>query len=819
MADRVASDSGLSPWAAILLEIAQPILESDDIRQALDQAETDADTLRGLIVEHTAELIEAGPSATYEFASKINWDFLPISRSSRILAGKVFLFLIAAVTLGVFIPDFLSWVWWPCGILLFLGASLVFLLFMLSTDSVRGPLEPVGSTRDDLRHEVVEPFLREQINRILDEQEHPVMRVTSAPGLAELSDREQLVITESMLALGGFTRDMSSGSIGVSGPRGVGKSTLLRYFSDPSFEPAASDRNAYRTSQDLRFMATAPVDYDARQFVLHVFSKLCEEVLKPSSTGRGGQIHRLGSRWVTRILPILLAILLIASALIILTFEFPRPASYLPAWTRAAAATVGIVVLAIVLFSWWLSLIRSSWRFPEKTRSLRDEAKYWSVRIKYLQSFTAGSSGSMGIPVGTQLGVTAMHQVSEIPMTLPELVDTFRDFAARVIGQRRQHFKSWSDLAQQIRDERLEDAKLKERRADLMTRMAAFFRSFKLPSRFSEWAAGISEAMRNYATATRESQKRFIQVPDFEPRIVIGIDEVDKIDADLARRFLNDIKAIFGMPNCLYLVSVSDEALEVFEQRILLGRTAFDSAFDEISRVQPLNFDACRHLLRRRIAGIPDSLIAFCQVMSGGLPRDMIRTARSILDVRMHRQALIMEIVHDIVASEIQTLKRACIADLARVHTEASTGGFPAVALKDDWPGRTSVAMITAVEKDFMNVPVPLSFRVGLYFYTTVAEVFTDGLSVTTESLRRYNTDDNTCIDRLAQARNTIGVNPEVAWELITRFRAARGLRTLREPWSLLSAPSLTANPVRGLTPSNMSSERPTQAQRERQSP
>ncbi len=42
-------------------------------------------------------------------------------------------------------------------------------------------------------------------------------------------------------------------------------------------------------------------------------------------------------------------------------------------------------------------------------------------------------------------------------------------------------------------------------------------------------------------------------------------------------------------------------------------------------------------------------------------------------------------------------------------------------------------------------------------------------------------------IDHLAQARNTISVNPEVAWELINRFRAGRGLRALREPWSPLS--------------------------------
>ena len=112
---------------------------------------------------------------------------------------------------------------------------------------------------------------------------------------------------------------------------------------------------------------------------------------------------------------------------------------------------------------------------------------------------------------------------------------------------------------------------------------------------------------------------------------MIGIDEIDKMDPDSAKRFLNDIKAIFGMLDCLYLVSVSDEALQIYEQRILLGRTAFDSAFDEIARVHPLDFESCRHLLRGRIAGFPDSMIAFCEVMSGGVPRDMIRAARASL--------------------------------------------------------------------------------------------------------------------------------------------------------------------------------------------
>jgi hypothetical protein len=47
-----------------------------------------------------------------------------------------------------------------------------------------------------------------------------------------------------------------------------------------------------------------------------------------------------------------------------------------------------------------------------------------------------------------------------------------------------------------------------------------------------------------------------------EGRVVIGIDEVDKIrDSDRAEAFLNDVKAIFGVPGCLYLVSLSEDAM------------------------------------------------------------------------------------------------------------------------------------------------------------------------------------------------------------------------------------------------------------------
>ena len=55
--------------------------------------------------------------------------------------------------------------------------------------------------------------------------------------------------------------------------------------------------------------------------------------------------------------------------------------------------------------------------------------------------------------------------------------------------------------------------------------------------------------------------KTFLGAVAEEYEVVIGIDELDKLRiADSVEDFLNDIKGIFGVPGCYYMVSVSDEA-------------------------------------------------------------------------------------------------------------------------------------------------------------------------------------------------------------------------------------------------------------------
>ncbi len=104
-------------------------------------------------------------------------------------------------------------------------------------------------------------------------------------------------------------------------------------------------------------------------------------------------------------------------------------------------------------------------------------------------------------------------------------------------------------------------------------------------------------------------------------RVVIGIDEVDKIrDGERAEAFLNDIKAIFGIPGCLFLVSLSEDALAGFAHRTPSIRSAFDSAFDELVPVGPVTYEHTEQMLFKRVTGVPRPFIALCHVLAGGLP-------------------------------------------------------------------------------------------------------------------------------------------------------------------------------------------------------
>ncbi|QXJ20179.1 ATP-binding protein [Actinomadura graeca] len=116
--------------------------------------------------------------------------------------------------------------------------------------------------------------------------------------------------------------------------------------------------------------------------------------------------------------------------------------------------------------------------------------------------------------------------------------------------------------------------------------------------------------------------------------VLICIDEVDRIGSvDQAARFLSEIKAIFGIANCFFVVSVADEVGSIFARRAIAGRSVFENAFDHLVTIEPLNLAEAKELLQLRVGGFTETFVFLAYALSGGLPRELIRVTRRMVEL------------------------------------------------------------------------------------------------------------------------------------------------------------------------------------------
>ena len=117
-------------------------------------------------------------------------------------------------------------------------------------------------------------------------------------------------------------------------------------------------------------------------------------------------------------------------------------------------------------------------------------------------------------------------------------------------------------------------------------------------------------------------------------RIIIAIDELDKLaSADDLIAVINEIKDILHIEGTHVIVSVSRDALHRFLLRGLPSRDVFDSAFDEIIEVPMLDASESVEVLQKRAVGFPASWGFACYILSGGLPRDLLRYGRRCVEI------------------------------------------------------------------------------------------------------------------------------------------------------------------------------------------
>jgi hypothetical protein len=486
-------------------------------------------------------------------------------------------------------------------------------------------MRAVAGTRQQwvnvLRDQVLRPFIVEWSNvekrnpRLFDTsigQEYPPRFIVKG------TEPRRLVKTEAMKMVEVTAQNVESGSLGVSGPRGVGKSTILQFFGSDT----AADNGG-----DLRLVVSAPVDYEAQEFILHLFGKLCEAV--PHGSGERSKL-------------------------------------------------------------------------AEETRRCEEQ-------LVYLRTYTTSWSASLSPKAFLTLARGYAKQRAEQPVTLPQLVERFRKYSEQVAASRQS----------------------------------------------ADGGGG---------------------------RLVIGIDEVDKIrDSDRAEAFLNDIKAIFGVPGSLYIVSLSEDALAGFARRTPSIRSAFDSAFDELVPVGPMTYRHSEQMLFKRVSGVPRPCIALCHVLAGGLPRDLVRVARALIAVRPSEgEKSLPDTAKELIRGELESLRQASVRQFA---DQAAPAALLEELHRQGWPGETPAEFTRAARKvagtsrdaesDSLR-ELCQELVVSLSFYATALEVF----SAPAEGrlLACLKEQNDAIIDDLAAARFATRMNAGLAHRLLEQYRLDQGI-------------------------------------------
>ncbi|MGH9429002.1 MAG: hypothetical protein ACRD2L_22185, partial [Terriglobia bacterium] len=177
---------------------------------------------------------------------------------------------------------------------------------------------------------------------------------------------------------------------------------------------------------------------------------------------------------------------------------------------------------------------------------------------------------------------------------------------------------------------------------------------------------------------------RFLVQLSAHYQVIIGIDELDKLESDeKAQRFLNEIKSIFGLERCFYLISVSENAMSNFERRGLPFRDAFDSSFDNIIYVDYLSFTGAKRLLAERVTGKPIPFFGLSYCLAGGLPRDLIRHFRHLVELseREGKDGAqpandITALCQELVSADLKAKIRAVGVAAKRIELEPQAGEF-----------------------------------------------------------------------------------------------------------------------------------------------
>lgn len=552
-------------------------------------------------------------------------------------------------------------------------------------------------------------------------------------GLAEVYHSIYEIPTNDIYRLDRLIKIMPGGSIGISGPRGVGKSTILWSF-------CKGNKNA-KGKKVISLLTSAPVNYDPREFILHIFSSLCIKILDETETkfpysneymdsafniyghSLWGSLFRKNIKRLITLLFITSVFLVIFSIYIAsVIYNTPNKVTFIEALGISPAASLSLgtilLILGIILYALDSESAKNKRSYESKflSKKYEDDPRLKGIisdvihelrRIRYLENLSTSTKSSLKLPTLIEGGVDAHISLSEIQSSLPEIIERYKN----VIGNASEKY--------------------------------IFF---------------------------------------------IGIDELDKLQSDeQAHNFLNGIKAIFGLDNVFYLISVSENAMSNFERRGLPFRDTFDSAFDKVIQIDYLDLIKSKELIDQRVIGIPLPFLCFCYVLSGGLPRDLIRICREMLE-QFEKDSTkndLSAICNTIIINDLKSKIKAMTYEAKKYPNEMHAGEFLSNIHKLN-SFLSKCTNITAINREIEDIVYYFDYviissnninslreELAVYYQycITLIEFFFDEK----DNPKKYNLEFTLPFDELANIRQNLEVSPVIARELMRGFHETYG--------------------------------------------
>ena len=625
--------------------------------------------------------------------------------------------------------------------------------------------------------------------------------------LVESDATELYLAVKAQDNVGRFITGQTTGAIGIAGPRGVGKTTLLRNLvnNPPALPESPGGGLAFLNlfGFGLRWpgrgdhytplccFVSAPVRYDFRDFFLHLYATICRSVLPADDQRSSSRTYRRSGFGPLLIIAGGLAL----TSMLLIIFSTDA----LPDRSRRLGLTVGVasifVALALMPF----------------VRRLLAPGLTWDRRLCGLVSLGLLAAGSYYCYVALdQSKVSTVNHLraAGIASAVISLAGFFICGVLWIFGTL--FWRLLSEISplpggsaparrQQVTVEAARRLDAITYQQTIATTVGAALKgpgglqgNVQRQSTRSERPKPLPELVREF--------RDFIHILTGDdtgfgrrqgPYVMIAIDELDKIEStDAAAEFINELKSMFRLPRCYFLVSVSLDVLRSYSRSGAPLRDAFDSAFDTVEPMSYWPVHDCARLLDLRVKGMSRLAEVFCYAHSGGLPRDLIRVARRIAGEAGGAAAdsTLPALIWPLLQVDIDGQLEAALGQEDKTSGQATPAPVPlfAEAVRTVLHDHRRVSVICqqfrqsllplGTGQSLSDGTVPSNVLSGVYLLATLGEVF---CSDSTRPMRTESVNRDAFIralEQLARARQTLQGHPETAWAAIREARLQLGL-------------------------------------------